>query len=253
MKDKEPKTLQVAADTAPTVIGIFRYPVSSTSGESMKATRLERSGVPQDRAWGIFNTETSENAAPGRENRWKDIPQAFSRITPSGAVEVSIDAKTWIDGLSPSARQALSLQFGFPAEVRVYEGANPEGPRPRYQRSAIHLLSTASLRSLRKALPDSLIDERRFRPNILVDIPDCSEPIPEYAWMGKEFRIGGAILRGTVPCARCGFTTLEQNDLPLDVEVLRTLVKQYHRNFGIYCDVVEPGDIRRGDAVTVLG
>ncbi len=65
-----------------------------------------------------------------------------------------------------------------------------------------------SLAALRARLPASLIDERRFRPNILIDLPEAAGDIPEYALLGQEFTLGDLRLRGTVPCGRCGFTSL---------------------------------------------
>ncbi len=75
--------------------------------------------------------------------------------------------------------------------------------------------------------------------------------MPEQGWIGREIRVGDVVLRGREPCGRCGFITLEQEGLPLDVELLRTIVKRYGRNFGIYCDVVVPGEIRVGDFVEI--
>ena len=111
------------------------------------------------------------------------------------------------------------------------------------------MLTTAALRSLQRALPDSQIDLRRFRPNLLVEAP--GEGLPEYAWIGRRIRIGRVLLRGTIPCARCGFTTMEQPGIALDARVLQTLVADYARNFGIYCDVLEAGDIQQGDEVSI--
>ena len=53
------------------------------------------------------------------------------------------------------------------------------------------------------------------------------------------------------PQSSRAFSTIEQEGLPLDVEVLRTVVKRYGRRFGIYCDVLVSGEIRISDVVTV--
>jgi uncharacterized protein YcbX len=107
------------------------------------------------------------------------------------------------------------------------------------------------MRSLEREMPGSIVDERRFRPNIVVDWPDEPEPIPENGWLGREIRIGDVVLKGSIPCGRCGFITIAQDGIPLDVELLRTVVKRHDRNFGIYCDVLVPGEIKPGDTVTV--
>jgi uncharacterized protein YcbX len=88
------------------------------------------------------------------------------------------------------------------------------------------------MRSLERAMPGSIIDERRFRPNILVEWPDEHEPVPENGWLGREIRIGDARPeRHAIPCGRCGFITIAQDGIPLDVELLRTVVKQPQPQF----------------------
>ena len=106
-------------------------------------------------------------------------------------------------------------------------------------------------RSLSRELPGSVIDTRRFRPNILVDWPDEDEAMPEKDWIDREIRIGEVVLRGKRPCGRCGFITIEQDRLPVDVEILRRVVQHHDRDFGIYCDVVFPGHVTTDAMVTV--
>ena len=125
------------------------------------------------------------------------------------------------------------------------------GFRPRYEHAPIHLLTTAALRSLSRELPGSVIDTRRFRPNILVDWPDEDEAMPEKDWIDREIRMGEVVLRGERPCGRCGFITIEQDRLPVDVEILRRVVQRHGRDFGIYCDVVFPGHVTTDAMVTV--
>ena len=53
-----------------------------------------------------------------------------------------------------------------------------------------------------------------------------NEAVPEKDWIGREIRIRGeVVLRGKRPCGRCGFITIEQDRLPLDVEILRRVVQ----------------------------
>jgi uncharacterized protein YcbX len=222
------------------------------AGERLATARLESSGIVGDRVCGMHDAETGAIAYPAREKRWNALPQLWSRLDASGGVEVTADGHIWGHPSSPAVQAALTQVFGFATEMRAYASdANPGGATQRYNRNPIHLLTTAALRSLQRLLPGSVIDERRFRPNLLVELPDGESDIPEYDWIGKEIRIGNAVLRGTRPCGRCGFTTLEQFKLPLDLDVLRTLVKTFERNFGIYCDVVVPGEIKVRDSLTV--
>jgi uncharacterized protein len=229
------------------VASLWRYPVSSMAGEQVERAVLGAAGLVGDRIWGVFNRASERIAWPGRDAASSRVPRGYARLGESGALQFSVDGRSWRAPVDDGTDVEVSGLFGFPAELKPFEGDF----RPRYTRAPIHLLTTASLRTLRQILPDSRLDERRFRPNMLVDIADGAEPIPENAWIGRDIRIGDVVLRGTLPCARCGFTTLELDGLPLDVEVLRTITKRFGRNFGIYCDVVTAGEVHRGDAVTV--
>ena len=104
---------------------------------------------------------------------------------------------------------------------------------------------------------------RRFRPNIVVEIPDEAAGFVEDEWVGRTLAIGETLrLNVLLPCPRCVMPTLSQgNELPRDVAILRTIAHNNQRRVadlgnmacaGIYADVTEPGFIRRGDPVRLV-
>jgi uncharacterized protein len=233
------------------VAALWRYPVSSMAGERLQLAPVDASGVVGDRIWGVIDRTNERIASPGREKHFVRVPHGYARLTSSGSVEISAQGRHWAAPDDEAVLDELSQLFQFPAKLKPFVPAGTAAFKARYDRAPIHLLTTAALRTLQKELPGSVIDERRFRPNIVVDWPDEAKPIPEHDWIGGEIRVGEVVLRGREPCERCGFVTIEQQGLPLDVEVLRTVVRRYGRHFGIYCDVLSSGQIRPGDAVTV--
>jgi len=77
----------------------------------------------------------------------------------------------------------------------------------------LHLLSTRSLASLAARTPDSVIDPRRFRPNLLVDLEAPSgadADWPEIGWVGRTLAIGDVALEVVMPMMRCVPTFLIQ-------------------------------------------
>jgi uncharacterized protein YcbX len=95
--------------------------------------------------------------------------------------------------------------------------------------------------------------------NVVVDTDE--DGFVENAWTGRSLKIGDT-LRLTVFLAdpRCVMTTLAQDDLPKDTEILRTLV---HHNrvdvagglypcAGVYAIVEAGGTTRTGDAVSLV-
>jgi uncharacterized protein YcbX len=114
----------------------------------------------------------------------------------------------------------------------------------------VHLLTTATIDRLRALYPVGRFEARRFRPNIVVGL-DSGEPgFVENSWVGRTLCIGEHVqLHITGPCARCVMTTLPQGDLPQDVGILRTAVRQNQGVVGVYASVVSGGTIRRRDPV----
>jgi uncharacterized protein YcbX len=231
------------------VSALWRYPVSSMGGERLERAPITGSGVEGDRIWGLLDAGSERIASPGREKHFVRVPHGLARFT-GDSVAISSDGACWAAPDDETVLQQLSDVFGFVPELKPFAPFGGEGFRPRYEHAPIHLITTAGMRSLARDMPGSVIDERRFRPNVVVDWPDEAEAMPEQGWVGREIRIGNVVLKGREPCGRCGFITIEQEDIPLDVELLRNVVRRYGRNFGIYCDVVTPGEVRPGDAVS---
>ncbi len=232
------------------VASLWRYPVSSMGGERLEQAPVGPSGIEGDRIWGLLDAQTGRIASPGRERHFIEVPRGHARFTGAG-VALSVDGESWAGPDDPATLEALAAVFGFRPLLKPFDPVPGEGFRPRYEHAPLHIVTTAAMRSLGRDHPESVIDERRFRPSLVVDWADEAEAMPEQGWIGREIRVGDVVLRGREPCGRCGFITLEQEGLPLDVELLRTIVKRYGRNFGIYCDVVVPGEIRVGDFVEI--
>jgi uncharacterized protein len=136
----------------------------------------------------------------------------------------------------------------FPAELAEYETP----PGTYFDAYPIHIVTTATLRSLARLLPGSQVDVRRFRPNVVVETADTDEnPFPEQDWPGKTVRIGRVALQVVNPCARCVMISRAFAELPEDRTLLRTVVRNTNQNVGVYATVTAPGVIRPGDDVTV--
>ncbi|MGO7135816.1 FAD-dependent oxidoreductase [Rhizobium leguminosarum] len=233
------------------VVALWRYPVSSLSGELLQRARLTESGLAGDRRFAIVDEETLEPINPAKR-QWYPAPRLLSKLDEENCPLISLDGVDWHRHDETSLRQKLSLFFGRPVSVHSYGTRLSEKViAHRYKLSPIHLLSRQSIQSLKKLLPSSMIDERRFRPNILVDLDfDDRSQAPENHLLGQEFQIGGLRLRASEECGRCNFTTLEQFGVPEDRSVLRALIGQFEKNFGIYCEVLEDGYVAVGDEIT---
>lgn len=272
-----------------TIAGVFRYPVKSMLGEELDASTLALDGIPGDRAWGVRDEQRGDFFVGKRCasllscSAWyadtTDVPQIrlpdgeTFRADAEGAAErvaqaIGRDVSLW--PVVPEARQAKPKDdinlLDEMQDLMAREAGEPmpdfSNPAPEllevYARGGpffdafpLLLLTQRSVESLAAAAPDSQIDVRRFRPNILID---TTEPgaFPEQDWIGRRLRIGKAVLRIQSTCIRCVMTTHGFADIPKDPRVMRALVKQAEGNLGVYATVDEPGEIRRGDTVTPI-
>jgi MOSC domain-containing protein len=122
----------------------------------------------------------------------------------------------------------------------------------------VSVLTTSTLDRLNELRPESRFDERRFRMNIIVNTDETG--FLENGWTGRELQIGDRVrLSVVIPDPRCVMTTLAQDELPQDREVLRTLAQQNRVEVagglypcaGVYATVESGGTIREGDVVSL--
>jgi hypothetical protein len=124
--------------------------------------------------------------------------------------------------------------------------------------SPVTIMTTASLRAAHRQHASGDWDPRRFRPNLLLEVP--GEDFIENEWAGRRLTVGGAVLEVMGPTPRCVMTTLAQQELPADRAVLRTVatcnrveVGGFGRFacLGAYASVVSPGVVAVGDAFSL--
>jgi uncharacterized protein YcbX len=123
----------------------------------------------------------------------------------------------------------------------------------------LSVLTTSTLAQLGEVRPQSRFDQRRFRMNVIVKTERPG--FVENSWVGQKLALGdGPRLSVALPDPRCVMTTLAQDGLPQDTDVLRTLVRHNKEQVGdlgqfpcagVYAVVAEPGTVRIGDRVVL--
>ncbi len=151
----------------------------------------------------------------------------------------------WAAALSEFARKPLALvQTDVP------------GAAVDRSRGAVSLVSDESVDELtRRSGSEAPVDARRFR--MLIGIRGCA-PHEEDEWLGRNVRVGEAVVHLVEPVARCAITTKDPETGRRDFDTLRA-IKAYRGlragkkiDFGVYADVEKPGRIRVGDPVEPL-
>ncbi|HEV3166716.1 MAG TPA: MOSC domain-containing protein [Isosphaeraceae bacterium] len=114
----------------------------------------------------------------------------------------------------------------------------------------VHLLTTATIESLRSHAPQSRFEIRRFRPNFVLELGERANGFVENDWVGRTLSLGREVrLRILQTTPRCVMTTLSQGDLPKDPGVLRATAQHNNGDVGVYAAVVQGGRVRRADSI----
>jgi uncharacterized protein YcbX len=152
-------------------------------------------------------------------------------------------------------RNILGLVDGEPLpDLSAFVPGSPgyvPAPNTFVDARPVMLITTSTLAALRRALPESAIDVRRFRPNIVIDTGD--EPgCPELGWAGRSLVVGDVTLDVLGPCVRCVMITREiDHDAPADRTIMRHVVAARGPNVGAYAAVSTAGSLAIGDPVAL--
>lgn len=264
-----------------TVAAINRYPVKSMAGENLTTTRLDAHGIVGDRTWALRDAETDKLVSAKRPRLWATLLQCRARVSagdtvvtmPSGD-EYTIDDDALTEALSRHLGRPVTIESVNQPRSWTYESDWPpidgmtlsgeidipaeSGPdRGGFvDLEPLHLLTTTAMETLRSAAPELVVDVRRFRPSLLLDTTGL-DGFPENAWEGKQLHIGDTVISVSTPTPRCIMTTVAQDDLPRQPEVLQTLARDNRQTtpfgvfacLGAYAAVAGPGTVSVGDAV----
>ena len=230
-----------------TVKSLWRYPVKSLLGESPDRIEVNLRGVVHDRAFALTTTDGKLGSGKNT-NRLQRIDGLFylSASMINDEVSILFPDGGCSTGKSDDIDLKLSETLGRGVSLKREAGVT------HFDDSPIHILTTGALSRLRQILPDSEIDARRFRANIILDCDLSDDEL-----IGKVLTIGEVELKVTHKTDRCRMVTIEQGSAQQDKlqnrpEILRAISKHHDLYFGIYARVIRAGRIGVSDKVQVL-
>lgn len=271
------------------VAQLWSYPVKSMIGSPVSSVDISMLGIVGDRHWALRDLERggirgAKKIGEIMQFTADRIGNSVIITCPNGTVVSSADSDA-NERLSEALGHAVALE-SLPsngdlehfrrgprdgddpvAELRGIFGREPDEPLPNFSAFPAEIaefesppgthhdcwplmvMTTSAMRALAEALPSSRIDERRFRPSIMID--GAPEGHPEFAWKGRSARLGTAQIEFLDPCPRCVMITRHINDeLPEDRSILRHVVRDLDQNVGVYARIITPGSISVGDDIT---
>ncbi len=202
------------------VAAIWRYPVKSLAGELLDEVEVTAGGLAGDRTRALVVRHG--HARTGQPYRGKE----------NSRLHLSRD---------PAAGLRLGDQAGVALEL-CDDGAY-------FDAAPVSVLVDRWLEALSAHL-GYRAEPQRFRPNFFVHA-DPEFSAGEGELVGAIVTIGEVRMRVRKPIERCVVITYDPHGAPSDPRVLRYVAQQRNTWMGIYCDVLEPGTARAGDALVI--
>ena len=242
-----------------------------------ESVEIDRCGIRHDRDFAIAEADDSFVSTA---NHGDFFPLTFAYDAATDRLRLTLPGGEVVEG--PAAAAGRSWDHDH-FTVRTFRVAEVEGPwtralsdfagRPiRLVRclatgSAIDFLpvtfvTTGSLRRLSREMGVP-VEGARFRPGLVLDNAVEHE---EDGWDGRLIRVGAVTLKVRSPAPRCPIPGLNPARGVRDLEVMKALIRYRDKQaypdgllagyetpgFATYAEVVEPGTVRVGDAVTLL-
>lgn len=261
-----------------TLANLYTYPVKSVPGISHSLAEVQDRGLEHDRRWMIVNNE----GLAITQRQYPKLALLKQTITEQGLVfeapnmsllrvlfgentGKTMSVKIWADTcdalvVSSFANVWLSDFLGMEVQLVYMPDATQRLVDEAYNINQhitsfsdaypFLLISEASLTDLNSRL-DTPVPMNRFRPNLVVS---GTEAFAEDTW--KKIKVGEIIFHIVKPCARCVFTTVDQDTGVKGVEPLKTLAT-YRKvgskvMFGQNLLQENKGQLKVGDKVEVL-
>lgn len=253
------------------ITGLFRYPIKGLSPEPLTAMALSAvHGLHLDRTYAlalgttVFDPEAPEPLDKGyflmlRTNEALAALRTHLDPVTHHLTIAHVDRPTFrADLTTPEGRTATEAFFadylgaatrGHPRLVRAegHKFTDASVLSPVMMR-AISVINLASVRAL-EAASGQTIDPLRFRGNIHLD---GLEPWAELTWVDRLVQVGPVRFRGLARTPRCAAVNVNPVTARRDTNLPKA-IRQYfgHVDLGVYLEVVQDGELRIGDAVTL--
>ncbi len=241
---------------------IVRHPIKAIGREELDAVALEAGKwLPLDRKWAISHEKSKleDGGWAKKVNFLRGVtdPQLMAvtstfdpilkavTLTHPKAGEVTVrpnvadDEEPFLDWLHTIWPDDLPKPTG----IYRADGAHlTDIPDPW-----VSINSTASLKAL-STMAEREVSPHRFRGNLWID---GLQPWDEKHWIGKTLQIGDAKLAVREEITRCKATMANPETGKRDLDTLELLDELGHQEFGVYAEIIEGGEIKLGDSVTV--
>ncbi|MFF8268333.1 MOSC domain-containing protein [Streptomyces sp. NPDC016562] len=230
---------------------VWRYPIKSTGGELLQRVGADARGLLGDRLFAVRDS-AGKFGSGKNTRRFRRMPGLLHlRSRYADDVHIDIDNVELLDSQGVVVPDPTMYLRGYLGRDDV-EVAR-EGTVSHFDQLPLSVLTTATLDWVRSVVPGVPVDERRFRPNLLVRTPPGTPPFVEDEWFGSKARIGdGLCVEFVRSSERCVMINEAQQDLPHSSLVLRAIANAHETRLDALAVVTVPGLVQTGDTITLL-
>ena len=236
---------------------IYRHPIKGHGREALASVRLSAGAcMAWDRHWAVAHEAAKLVSGWNRCVNFARGAKAPALMAITSTLEETSATVT----LHHPERGTLRFRPDDPADLpRFLEWVTPLNPPDRAQPVAIvtagrgmtdtelpalSILSTASLADLSARMGVALSQDR-WRGNLWLD---GAAAWAEFDWIGRDIRIGGAVLQIKERITRCNATKVDPTTGIPNADTLAALESAFgHQDFGVYAVVTQSGPIAVGD------
>ena len=246
----------------PKIHAIYCYPVKGLSPEPLERTELAlHETLPGDRLYAIENGPSGfDPAAPRhqpkqrylmlmRNEQLARLRTRFDQASHTLVVEAQGREAARGDLRTPEGRAAIERFFAVFCADEL-RGAPKVLHAPGFSfsdvaRKVVSIINLASVAAVEGAVGRP-VHPLRFRGNVYVTGWPAWH---EFDLVGQEIEVGKrARLKIIKPIVRCAATNVDPDTGMRDLSIPETLLRSFgHADCGVYGEVVEAGDIARGD------
>lgn len=227
---------------------LVRYPVKSMAGISTQVAFLGWHGLVGDRRFAFRRVNDNSGFPWLNASRLRELllyqPLGFAEDAPTRVrtpegIELELESEALRDDVAEKFGQTVEL-------MKLKHGI--------FDEAAVSVINLATISGIAREAERDL-DTRRFRPNIVLQT-EASEPFLEDGWVGGRLVFGseaaGPMVNVTMRDERCVMINLDPDTAQSDPHIMKTVVRLNDNCAGVYGTVVRTGEIRVGQAVSLI-
>lgn len=258
---------------------LIRYPIKSMGAEALTTIEITEKGLLGDRSYALIEPGTNKIISAKNPKKWKYIMDLRVRYDlkdskdKNNKLEIIFPNGTKVNSQEDNLSVKLSSYFNHdveltstvPSKVIIEEYlTDTDDERDAivdadiaqgtfFDLGTVHLITSGTIKHLEQLYPEGDFNLKRFRPNIFIELDSDEVGFVENSWIGQRILIGKeVVLEIQQACPRCVMTTLDQNHLLKDPNILKIAKKHNNGHVGVYANVISTGIIHVNDSIKIL-